>query len=76
MVAQRILKSIGFEIWASMPAAVVAAISSEKALAVTAIMGICLASGRFIPRIYFAVSQPPHLGHQHIQQNCIKFKWF
>ena len=57
-VWQSTVKSMGLETCASMPAAVVAATSSAKALAVTATLGTARASERSSARIARAASQP------------------
>ena len=56
IVFSRMATSMGLEMWASMPAAMLFCMSSEKALAVIAMMGMVLPRGFLPPRMAFVAS--------------------
>ena len=56
IVFSRMATPMGLEMWASMPAAMLFYMSSEKALAVIAMMGMVLPRGFLPPRMAFVAS--------------------
>ena len=56
IVFSRMATPMGLETWASMPAAMLFYMSSEKALAVIAMMGLVLPRGFLPPRMAFVAS--------------------
>ena len=56
IVFSRMATPMGLETWAAMPAAILFYMSSEKALAVIAMMGMVLPRGFLPPRMAFVAS--------------------